>query len=587
MSEPAADAGTTRRVWPWLALTGAMLWVALVRVPIVLNAESHLDSDLAVDGITLRQAVEGRWRWHYPGTPHMGILPVILSWPQAMIWGANPITLVSGGVVAYELVIVATFLMNRRAFGPNVAACGLVPLAFSSTGVVWLSGRITGGHLLTVAWAGAAFVLLPRAGWEARNPPPPGGRGPDNPSPLAGEGGRAAAERGGETGPTARTTASGIRRAGALGLWCGVGLYLDRMFLLALVAIAAAGALGWWWGGRSGRLSRAALAFILGLVVGYVPHLVGKAVDPHDAYGEQFVSIFRPFGEPAPEAGIPWDQAGKLAVEHGRILIYECIPRLIAGHTLPYMESEPRSLPSGISLRSWPRGPQLKPVELGATAYALTLLPLALLQLVIGIRPRREPIASAIRAGLLVLCGLVVAGFILNRNIFNSDNYRYLVLLLLPWSAGFGLLMGAIFRRGRIGRAAAVAIALLFAVQLTADTWKWYRDFGWVEGLQPVRRVVRDPVHEWLESQPDVETVLGSYWRVYRLTFLSSRPLRAVPFPGYPLRFPEWSMETTGGPSRVLIDAPQMEPYPWGASAIARGARERFRSRSVTIYEWP
>src|SRR4051812_27605014 len=106
--------GASRRGWACLAL--ALAWVALVRSPLVLNAGAHLDSDLAVDGLTLLEAVNGHWRWHYPATPFIGSLPVLLSWPQAMVGGASPITLVSGGVVAYALVVLATFAMNRRAF---------------------------------------------------------------------------------------------------------------------------------------------------------------------------------------------------------------------------------------------------------------------------------------------------------------------------------------------------------------------------------------------------------------------------------------------------------------------------------------
>ena len=96
-----ADPGRRRARWPGFLLAAALAWIVLVRLPLVLNAETHLDSDLAVDGLTLLHATQGQWRWHYPGTPRMGILPVLLSWPQAMLWGANPWTLVSGGVVAY------------------------------------------------------------------------------------------------------------------------------------------------------------------------------------------------------------------------------------------------------------------------------------------------------------------------------------------------------------------------------------------------------------------------------------------------------------------------------------------------------
>ncbi len=35
--------------------------------------------------------------------------------------------------------------------------------------------------------------------------------------------------------------------------------------------------------------------------------------------------------------------------------------------------------------------------------------------------------------GLAVSALATLAGFVVNRNIFNSDNYRYLVTLLVPW----------------------------------------------------------------------------------------------------------------------------------------------------------
>ncbi len=75
-----------------------------------------------------------------------------------------------------------------------------VPLAFSSTGMIWLSGRITGGHLLAVAWHAVAFALL----YEFL------GRG-------------------------------GVVRAVMLGLWCGLGLWNDSMGLMTLVGLVPAG----------------------------------------------------------------------------------------------------------------------------------------------------------------------------------------------------------------------------------------------------------------------------------------------------------------------------------------------------------
>src|SRR5215831_18349668 len=99
---PATVPAERRLRWSpaWLVLGLAAAWAVLIRVPLILNADSHLDSDLAVDGLTLLDATRGHWRWHYPGTPHIGTLPVLLSLPQALAFGANPRTLVSGGAAA-------------------------------------------------------------------------------------------------------------------------------------------------------------------------------------------------------------------------------------------------------------------------------------------------------------------------------------------------------------------------------------------------------------------------------------------------------------------------------------------------------
>ena len=117
MSTHPPDAIVRRPRWPWVVLGLGLAWTALIRVPLVLNAEDHLDSDLAVDGLTLLDAVHGHWRWHYPGTPYMGILPMLSSYPQALVWGANPITLVSGGTVIWLLVVASTFWLAARRTG--------------------------------------------------------------------------------------------------------------------------------------------------------------------------------------------------------------------------------------------------------------------------------------------------------------------------------------------------------------------------------------------------------------------------------------------------------------------------------------
>src|SRR5262245_34902850 len=193
----------------------------MVRFPLVLNAAAHLDSDLAVDGLTLLEASQGHWRWHYPATPDMGIFPVFLSLPQALLWGANPTTLVSGGTVAYAALVVAIFVLAWRVFGPRVAAWSLIPLAFASTGTVWLSGRITGGHLLTAVWHAVAFLLLYQC-----------------------------------------LSRGGLVRLVAFGFWCGLGISLDMLFGLTLAGVVPAAAGAWVESGASRRQLLRSLVFV-------------------------------------------------------------------------------------------------------------------------------------------------------------------------------------------------------------------------------------------------------------------------------------------------------------------------------------
>ena len=550
---PGTDphASSSRSGWAWLAL--AIGWVAVVRAPIVLNAGAHLDSDLAVDGLTLLEAVNGHWRWHYPATPFIGILPVLLSWPQAMIWGPGPITLVSGGVVAYVLLVLATWVMNRRAFGPSVAAWGLVPLAFASTGTIWLSGRVTGGHLMAAAWHAGAFALvsdaLRRGGWA---------------------------------------------RSAALGLWCGLGLYLDSMFVVTLGGVIVAASLGWWWSEGSRAIGRAiacVLAFGLAAGVGAGPRFIGERVDPHDAYQGQL--------EP--------DTRAETIQRNAKILVMDCLPRLVAGHRLPGLQAEPDpgSLP-GASRSVRAKG--ISGLAVGVSVASLALLALFLSGIIAQVfaaanrtpplppggrwpetrTPANQAIARAIGWGLLASMAAVLAGFLVNRTIANSDNYRYLVTMLVPWSSGFGLLMARIASRKPTGKWLAGSMALAFAALMAVDSFRWYSGFGWIDSSgRPVRKVVEDPALAWLKAHREVTSIQGDYWDVYRLSFLTGGRVRGVPFSEYPERFPEIARILPGGRPDLMIDRPGPVGPRYRARALAEGGREVERSAGFVIVEWP
>jgi hypothetical protein len=193
---------------------------------------------------------------------------------------------------------------------------------------------------------------------------------------------------------------------------------------------------------------------------------------------------------------------------------------------------------------------------------------------------------NAIGFGTFLSAVLIVAAFLVNRNIFNSDNYRYLIYLLTPWSMGFGLLMSDLMRRKRFGRAAALFAMIALFIGMTARTLSWYQDK--LHYITDQWRVVSVPREEWFEprrwrsegdvyisqidedgraqpAQPamvgfmkypvpsDVTHVFGDYWDVYRMTFLSGKRVAGVPYPIYPNRFPGWSRGLGAGKGRLLV----------------------------------
>ena len=546
--DPDATARHTR--WPWYALLAAMLWVALVRVPLVLNAEVHLDSDLAVDGLTLRDATHGHLRWHFPGTPYMGIGPILLSLPGALVFGVNASTLVVGGVIAYELFVMSTFLLVRRLFGPVAAVWALVPLAFASVGTVWLSGRLTGGHLLTLAWHAAALAMV----------------------------------------PTFRQT-GGHWRALLFGVWCGLGYYLDGMFVMTLPFVGMLALASVMRTANLGRMLVLTLLMAGGFAIGDLPREVGSRLDPHDAYKEQFTTIFD-HDERAP---LDRERAKKLFLGHLSLFSLECLPRLITGHRLVSAdlptEPRPQSLAGGASpmTRRASRVLASATVRVSAAMFVASFIAVGLA----GILPARGPrsmTADGPAGWVLAMLGssvLVSALFLLSMNIYNSDNYRYLVYLLLPWSAGYGLMMAGLWRRGIGGRIAASLLSGMLALLFTLDTASWYRGFGWLDGAnRPVRRTYQDPALDFLRAHPEVDAIFGGYWDVYRYKFLVGDRLAVLPFPDYPDRFDDAESFPSRQP-RVLVARHGQPDDFYREMALREGGKVLFRGRDRLIIDWP
>ena len=524
-SEPPARAVA----WPQALLAIALVWTVIERVPLVMNAETHLDSDLAVDGLTLIEATQGHWRWHFPGTPTVGSAPLLLLAPIAIIWGLTPESLGIGGVLLACLVVASTFRLARVAFGPEVAAWSLIPLAFASTGTLWLSGRITGGHLLAVAWHAIAFAGL-----------------------------------------HANLRHGGKFRAAGLGVWCGLGLWIDSMFLISLLGLVAAGSAAWTLSGRSRTGLRSGLIFTLAVVVGLTPKLVGDRVDPHDAYRETFVP----------------DWNADVLLSHAKTLGLDCLPRLLVGHRLPDLEAEPGGFTFDGRTKSATRSTGLIPIVM--TALGLVVFLLSILSFAHGCGADPNRARWAVRWGLSLTSAGVVAGFILNRNIYNSDNYRYLVFLLVPAAVGFGRTLRWLSMKGQGGAISASLLGLLFVTTFTLDLAAWYRQFGWMsESGRPIHRTLDDPMLDWLNTHSEVRSLFGDYWDVYRYAMLTEGRVVGVPSPRYPNRFPEWSSRMPAGRSSIALARPNAIGAEIHAGAIRDGGTVVFSSRGGVILEWP
>jgi hypothetical protein len=129
-------------------------------------------------------------------------------------------------------------------------------------------------------------------------------------------------------------------------------------------------------------------------------------------------------------------------------------------------------------------------------------------------------------------------------------------------------------RRGWAGwLGASLAAVLLFAI-VTSAAFLWYRDERGY--LDPKGIPVRLPAPDWSELKvvpditpgapsgvanfvvaPDVTHVLGGYWDVYKMAFLSGGRLVGIPFPMYPNRFPGWSRGLGPGRGKLLVLRPE------------------------------
>ena len=298
------------------------------------------------------------------------------------------------------------------------------------------------------------------------------------------------------------------------------------------------------------------------MVAGLAPRAIGRAVDPYDAYPSQFDATFEP----------------RAIGEHARLL---CPQLLAAPDRGDGVQSSRKAQIFARSSGHRSAGSSIsqirRPCEVGAVAGD----PVHVACLFAFFRLARDPAspwmppARPSSRGTLASAILIVAAFLVNRNIYNSDNYRYLIFLLTPWALGFGLTLSDLANRGLVGRLAAWLAAVLLIEMMTAATFLWYRDErGYVD---PRGIPVRSPAPDWTELkvvpavsrgtpavaanfvlEPDVTHVMGGYWDVYKMAFLSGGRLVGIPYPIYPNRFRGWSRGLGPGRGKLMVLHPEV-----------------------------
>ena len=518
-----------------LALTLIILAAFLIRWPMMVYAYKHLDSDLAVDGLTLRDFVQnGNWRWHYPGTPHIGTLPVLISLPAVALWGEGPASLVFAGIAANILLILAIYLLVNRAYGRVSAILASLVLAAGGLGQVWLSARVTGGHLLSAAWLAWAWLL-----W------------------------------------THLIDTKSLKSWAGLGLFCAIGIWIDSIFLLGIAGLGLSSVI-MAWQLRSTipikRRSIQALVFTTFLPIG---PLISKLGDGVNVYGSQFEITTDP----------------SALKEHARILLVECLPRLIIGRTLKTGSPE-------ISMT------HLKPADYLSSNYALAmvltmmavLFIMTWLKLISPLTSKKSSKTSsdslpdwvnALWYGLTFTALLTLSACELNKNIFNADNYRYLVPLIPLLGMTYGLFSsaGPMLRQRRF-------LLILLTLMLALDVHFWQQTNGFYPSLQTKTDkkletyTIKDVVSLLTDPQPGslpaiTDTFEADYWETYRALYLAQKPISmGKPFGFFPNRFPN---ESPPNPRFVLItNSPaslQMLPL-----IRAEGAK-LFSDKRIMVYD--
>jgi len=247
----------------------------VLRIPVLYNSRSGLNSDEAVNALVIKHMMEGRdftfFNW---GTNYYGIVEGIFAVPFVAVFGYSPLAFKLSALIGFLILQISVFLLGQRLYG---ASAGIAAAAFLSVLspmlIVW-STLASGGYCLIVGW-GTITVLY--ALHLARRP--------------------------------------SVARAAVLGWLFGFGLYIYQLYIVYLTTLAAALALATACElaspeGRAHARSlfrsfgvegvvKALLACAGGFVLGWAPtivaHVRGSAVSKQPLYAVAASACFQAF----------------------------------------------------------------------------------------------------------------------------------------------------------------------------------------------------------------------------------------------------------------------------------------------------
>jgi hypothetical protein len=242
-------------------------------------------------------------------------------------------------------------------------------------------------------------------------------------------------------------------------------------------------------------------------------------------------------------------------IEHTRILVMDCLPRLFFGRSA-----------QGLDQINWPDQPFKNENHL---TFILIAFALSIAAIILKIRSRsnqrvqNNSLKHSLWLGFATLLILNLIAFVLNKNIFNSDNYRYLVLLLPI----FGIFVASVAADGRFQLTRRL-ILIVFSVLLGNDVYNWQIHAS-------LRESQSDAIQQEQKKKDRIQTsrampledifvtpgnglppiVNGTfeadYWVVYKSIYLFRLPLNSGrPFGFYPDRFKSISPKN---PSYLVI----------------------------------